>query len=87
MCRIYNWDFAMMFTPFVFVLHWYTWSLLAMSLMLLVRWEVTLSEHPERFSDVTNACLSCANCEEHLCHHKKQLKSFWQKNKSRIGFN
>ncbi len=83
-CRIYNWDFAMMFTPFVFLPHLYTWSLLAMSLAILIRWEVTLRVHPERFSARTNACISCQHCEEKLCRHKKQLKGFWQKNRERI---
>ena len=69
-CRIYNWDFAMMFTPYVFVPSLYTWSLLGMSLLLLLRWEITLRRHPERFAVNTNACLSCKNCSERLCSHK-----------------
>lgn len=83
-CRIYNWDFAMMFTPYVFIPNAFTWSLLAMSLLLLGRWEITVHRHPERFSDQTNASVSCANCTEKLCHHKKQLLIFWQKNKARF---
>ena len=83
-CRIYNWDFAMMFTPFIFIPNAYTWSLLFLSLLLLLRWEITVRRHSERFSEKTNACISCKNCEEKLCHHKKQLKGFWEKNKSRF---
>ena len=75
-CRIYNWDFAMMFTPLIFIPHWYTWSLLILSLMLIIRWEFTLRRHPERFSERTNACISCKNCTERLCKHKKQLQQF-----------
>ena len=78
-CRIYNWDFAMMFTPFVFIPNLYTWSLLALSLALLLRWEITLKMHPERFSKKTNANISCVNCREKLCHHKKQLISLMKK--------
>ena len=78
-CRIYNWDFAMMFTPFVFIPNLYTWSLLALSLALLLRWEITLKMHPERFSEKTNANISCVNCREKLCHHKKQLISLMRK--------
>lgn len=87
-CRIYNWDFAMMFTPYLFISqnHWFKWSMLAMALALLVRWELTYRFHPERFSEKTNACLDCAHCEEKLCHHKKQLRSFWKKNKARFSF-
>ena len=76
-CRIYNWDYAMMFTPLFFVKSWYTWSLLVMAVILLFRWEITIFRHPERFSENTNAYLSCANCNEKLCSHKKQLKSLW----------
>ncbi len=76
-CRIYNWDFAMMFTPLFFVAKPYTWSLLALSVALLVRWEITFYRHPERFSENTNDFLRCANCSEKLCSHKKQLKRLW----------
>lgn len=84
-CRIYNWDFAMMFTPYVFIPSVYTWSLLGMSLLLLLRWEITLHRHPERFAANTNACLSCKNCHEKLCTHKTQLQCFIQKNKKRLS--
>ncbi|MBR5417989.1 MAG: hypothetical protein IK109_08190 [Clostridiales bacterium] len=77
-CRIYNWDYAMMFTPLFFVRKAYTWSLLALSVALLVRWEITFYLHPERFSEKTNDYLKCANCTEKLCAHKKQLKSLWK---------
>ncbi len=83
-CRIYNWDFAMMFTPLVFVPHLYTWSLLGLALVLLVIWEVCYKLHPERFSEYSNSCLSCANCNEKLCQHKKQLRVFLKKNKKRL---
>ncbi|MBO4747683.1 MAG: hypothetical protein J5607_06485 [Clostridiales bacterium] len=77
-CRIYNWDYAMMFTPLFFVRKVYTWSLLALSVALLVRWEITFYLHPERFSEKTNDYLKCANCTEKLCAHKKQLQSLWK---------
>lgn len=77
-CRIYNWDYAMMFTPLFFVSKTYTWSLLLLSVALLVRWEITFYRHPERFSEQTNAYLKCSNCSEKLCTHKKQLHSLWK---------
>ncbi len=73
-CRIYNWDFAMMFTPLIFIPHLYTWSLLAMSLVLLIRWELTYRRHPERFYECSNSSLSCANCQERLCNQKKSIQ-------------
>ena len=78
-CRIYNWDYAMMFTPLFFVRRAYSWSLLALSVALLVRWEITFYHHPERFSEQTNEYLQCRNCTENLCQHKTQLKTLWKK--------
>lgn len=81
-CRIYNWDYAMMFTPLLFIPSTYTWSLLGLSLLLLLRWEITLKMHPERFSDKTNKYIQCQNCTEKLCSHKKQLQGFLKKHKN-----
>ena len=75
-CRIYNWDFAMMFTPLIFIPSVYNWSLLALALALLIEWEVLYRRHPERFSEASNASLSCALCREKLCAHKTQLQRF-----------
>lgn len=77
-CRIYNWDYAMMFTPLFFVQKTYTWSLLVLSMALLARWEISFYRHPERFSENTNGYLGCKNCSEKLCGHKKQLEQFWR---------
>ena len=76
-CRIYNWDYAMMFTPLFFVRRHYAWSLLVLSVALLIRWEITFYRHPERFCEQTNDYLQCKNCTEKLCAHKKQLKGLW----------
>ncbi len=78
-CRIYNWDYAMMFTPLFFVRRSYAWSLLILSVLLLFRWEITYYKHPERFSETTNEYLQCRNCTEKLCAHKRQLHSLWLK--------
>ena len=83
-CRIYNWDYAMMFTPFLFVRSFFTYSLLAMSIFLLLRWEISYRLYPKRFYASTNSCLSCKNCPERLCAHKKQLKRLWKKEYRRI---
>ena len=78
-CRIYNWDYIMMFTPLLVVDNPYAKCLVALSLLLLIRWELNYFMHPERFYEHTNCALSCANCKEKLCHHKKQLRSFHKK--------
>ena len=77
-CRIYNWDYAMMFTPLFFINFRYSWSLLVLSVALMLRWEITFFRHPERFSENTNEYLQCKNCTEKLCTHKTQLKSLWR---------
>ncbi len=81
-CRIYNWDYAMMFTPLVFIRNFYTWSLLGLAIALLLKWELTLRRHPEYFFEVNNCSLDCSQCQEKLCHHKKQLRSFLKKNRA-----
>ena len=73
LCRIYNWDFAMMFTPLFFIPSVGTWSILLIALIVLIKWELTVWKYPEQFSENTNASLKCINCNEKLCMHKKQL--------------
>lgn len=80
-CRIYNWDFAMMFTPLIFVRTFFAQTLVFLSLALLLRWEYVVYHHPEYFTEKTNHSLSCAECQEKLCHHKTQLRTFWKKQK------
>lgn len=87
-CRIYNWDYAMMFTPLIFVKGIYTWSILALAIGLLIKWEIMYHTHPERFSETYNENLTCKNCQEKLCHHKKSLRAFltnqWNKHKHKV---
>lgn len=78
-CRIYNWDFAMMFTPLIFIPSLYTYGLLILSLILLFKWELYYYKYPERFCEDTNSNLQCDSCKEKLCHHKKQLRMFMKK--------
>lgn len=84
-CRIYNWDYAMMFTPFLLIPSLYTWSLLGLALVLLAYWEWTYHRYPERFYEQSNESLKCVNCPEKLCHHKKQLRSFLKKRKIELS--
>lgn len=78
-CRIYNWDYAMMFTPLICIPSLYTWSLLGLALVLLFDWEWQHLRHPERFYEDTNESLACQHCTEKLCHHKRQLRRFQKK--------
>ncbi len=78
-CRIYTWDYMMMFTPLLLIRSFFTWSLCAVALGLTLRWEYVYRKHPERFSEKTNKSLHCSSCREQLCTHKKQLRSFHKK--------
>ena len=73
-CRIYNWDYLMMFTPLIVIPHPAAQILALLALVLLLRWEITYWLHPEWFYEETNASLKCAHCTEKLCSHKKQLR-------------
>lgn len=72
-CQIFNWDAIMVATPLVFVGGWFGWLLIAMALIILVRWELAAIRHPERFDERTNARLTCAQCVDKLCYLRKPL--------------
>lgn len=78
-CRIYNWDFAMMTTPLLFIINRFTILVIVPSMLLLIKWEYDFHRHPERFSESGNRNLSCENCSEKLCTHKKQLQILHKK--------
>lgn len=81
-CRIYNWDYAMMFTPLIFIPNLFTWSLLVLALALLAEWEILYARHPERFYELTNRSLRCEHCQEKLCRHKKSIRRFLLQHRS-----
>lgn len=69
-CRIYNWDYIMMFTPLVFIGNGFAMSLFVIGAVIFVRWEYTAFKHPERFCEDTNNSLSCGSCKETRCSRK-----------------
>ena len=83
-CRIYNWDYAMMFLPLIYIRHFITWSLVAFALALLIKWEIEYRMYPERFAVQANKSLECENCAEKLCSHKVALQKFIAKQNALI---
>ena len=74
-CRIFAWGTIMVATPYIFIPHFYSWSLVGLALVCTFLWEYTYRRYPERFLEETNAFLACENCTDHLCVIKKrQLK-------------
>ena len=73
-CRIYNWDYIWFFTLLIFIPSFYTYSLVFVALLILIHWEISYRVHPERFSTSTNDYISCKNCKEKMCIHRKKFE-------------
>lgn len=72
-CQIFNWDAIMAVTPLMFAPCWYSAVLVALALVVLLRWEISAFIYPERFFEETNASLSCANCRDKLCKLREPI--------------
>lgn len=68
-CRIYNWGHFMMFCPLVYVVNFWSYSLLIVSIIIFLYWEFSYNLHPERFSEISNSKLRCSNCVS-KCRYK-----------------
>lgn len=66
-CRIFNWDHLMMFSPLIFVGGFFALSLFAISLVVVLVWELSIYIYPERFWEYSNEALKCSNCTDKLC--------------------
>ena len=69
-CRIFDWGHFMMFTPMVFIKNFFSWTLFIVSIVVLIRWELTYARNPERFWSGSNETLRCENCQDKLCEIK-----------------
>ena len=56
-----------MFTPMLFVRGFFLMSLILMSISVWLVWELCVMMYPERFWEVSNTALRCANCTDKLC--------------------
>ena len=65
-CRIFNWDHLMMFSPLIFAGGFYTASLVILSLLAWLVWELCVMMYPERFWERSNAALRCSECTDKL---------------------
>jgi hypothetical protein len=71
-CRIYNWDFLMIFSPLVFSGGFFAFSLFGLSLIVFSSWEIRIFKYPERFWDGANQMLKCVNCQDKICQSKNK---------------
>ncbi len=67
-CRIFNWDHFMMFTPFIIVPGFYSWTLAALAIAIWIVWEMCVLTYPERFWEKSNVALRCSECTDKLCN-------------------
>jgi len=72
-CRIFNWDYFMMFAPLIIFPSFFSVSLVLLSVAVVVRWEIAVLRHPQYFLKETNANLSCEFCEDKLCRFSKRI--------------
>lgn len=70
-CRIFNWGHFMMFTPLLFIVDFFTWSLFFTSLIVMLSWEITMLKFPERLWEGSNQALQCAHCNDKICRIKR----------------
>ncbi len=70
-CRIFDWGHFMMYTPMLFIKSFFSWSLFFVACVILIRWEITYSRHPERFWEGSNETIKCKNCHDKLCRIRK----------------
>lgn len=66
-CRIFNWDHLMMFSPLLFMGGFFATSLVVLSAVAWLVWELCVMMYPERFWDHSNAALQCSQCTDKLC--------------------
>ena len=74
-CRIFDWGHLMMFTPMLFIVSFFSWSLFFMSVVVALRWEIIYASHPERFWRGAHAAIRCENCTDKMCTIKKPVVS------------
>jgi hypothetical protein len=70
-CRINNWGYLMAFSPLVFIQSFWSWSIVALSIIVVIQWEYLYHRFPERFYETHNAALMCRNCTVECTGHRK----------------
>jgi len=74
-CRIYNWDYFMMCAPLILFPSIFSVSLVLLSVVVLIRWEVAVKKHPHYFMKDKNAALGCEACEGAQCRFRINRRS------------
>ena len=65
--------FNLLVTPLLFIRSFFSWSLVFVAIIILIRWEITFSKNPERFWRGSNLNLRCEHCTDKICKIKKPI--------------
>lgn len=63
-CRIHGWDQLMLNSTLVFIPSVPSYSLIIISMIYFIDWEISVKRHPERFSQISNMTIRCTGCHE-----------------------
>ncbi len=72
-CRIFNWDMFFNYSFLIFIPNIFTITLVVISIVSLLKWEITYYKHPERYYTASNAKLKCSNCTLEHCRKGKPI--------------
>lgn len=72
-CRIYGWGYFFDFGLLLLLPSFFTYSLVVMSLLWLIKWELAYVMYPERFWSGSNIALRCRHCTDKSCTIKRKL--------------
>ena len=64
----------MICTPLITFPGIYSYSLLLLSVAVMIRWEIALRKNPQYFMAETNEKLRCEQCDDKLCLVNKPLE-------------
>ena len=76
-CRIYGWDQLMLNSPLVFLPSVPSYTLILISIIYFIDWEISVKRHPERFSTISNTAIRCSNCCEICGRCRNKNKGLW----------
>lgn len=77
-CGINSWDYAIFASALIFAPELsvgatlVNWAIIAVSVLMMVIWEINYHKYPYRFHPETNKTLGCANCTKQCTYIRKE---------------
>ena len=73
-CRIFGWDQLMLNSTLIVLPSLLSYSLILLSIIYFIDWELAVKNHPERFLQISNITIRCSNCSE-VCRRKRNKEA------------